>query len=381
MSRVTSSSATGASVISGSVTVVQPSGANLHVDVDNFPVTQSVTQGTIPWSDNIAFFGGTAVSLGQKVSASSMPVVIASDQSAIPVTGTVTAIQATGANLHVNVDNFPATQPVSGTVTALQGTSPWVVSGSGNFTVVQPTGSSLHVDVDNFPATQSVTQGTTPWSDNIAFYGGTATSLGQKASASSIPVVIASDQSAIPTTATISGSVTVVQPSGANLHVNVDNFPATVAVTQSTTPWSDNISQYGGVATSLGQKVSASSIPVVLASDQSAVNVTATGTVVVSSVTSGPFPSSSTSTVTSVSSSATNVTLLSSNAARRAAYFYNDSTQVAYVKLGTTASTSSYTLQMAPLSFATIDLDPVYTGRVDALWAAANGNMRVTELT
>jgi len=36
---------------------------------------------------------------------------------------------------------------------------------------------------------------------------------------------------------TSSDTVTVVQPSGANLHVNVDNFPATVAVTQSTSPW------------------------------------------------------------------------------------------------------------------------------------------------
>lgn len=50
----------------------------------------AVTQGTTPWVDNIAQFGGTAVSLGQKVMASSMPVVIASDQTAIPVTQSTT---------------------------------------------------------------------------------------------------------------------------------------------------------------------------------------------------------------------------------------------------------------------------------------------------
>jgi hypothetical protein len=81
-----------------------------------------------------------------------MPVVIASNQSAIPVTQSGTwnvglnagsntigaisntsfiATQASGANLHVDVDNFPATQPVSGTVTALQGTTPWIVAGGG----------------------------------------------------------------------------------------------------------------------------------------------------------------------------------------------------------------------------------------------------------
>jgi hypothetical protein len=62
---------------------------------------------------------------------------------------------------------------------------------------------------------------------------------------------------------------------GAN--VNVTNFPANYTVLQGTIPWSDNISQYGGVATSLGQKAMASSIPITLASDQSTVS-TAGGT-------------------------------------------------------------------------------------------------------
>ena len=137
---------------------------------------------------NVSEYGGVATTLGQKVSASSVPVVIASDQSAIPIsaaslplpTGAATsanqsteitalgtinttlgspfqaggsigntsfiATQSTGSNLHVDVDNFPATQPVSGTVavsnfpatqpvsgtvTANQGTSPWIVAGGG----------------------------------------------------------------------------------------------------------------------------------------------------------------------------------------------------------------------------------------------------------
>jgi hypothetical protein len=71
---------------------------------------------------------------------------------------------------------------------------------------------------------------------------------------------------------TVSGSVTVVQPTGTNLHTVVDNFPS-FPVLQNV-----NIADYGGVSTSLGQKVSASSIPVVLASDQSAIPVTQSGT-------------------------------------------------------------------------------------------------------
>src|SRR5271166_579094 len=58
----------------------------------------------------------------------------------------------TGGNLAAILSKLNATIAVT------QSTSPWVVSGSGNFTVIQPTGSNLHVDVDNFPATQAVTQ-------------------------------------------------------------------------------------------------------------------------------------------------------------------------------------------------------------------------------
>lgn len=68
---------------------------------------------------------------------------------------------------------------------------------------------------------------------NVSQWGGVATTLGQKAMASSVPVVIASDQS---------------------------NLPA-------------NITQVGGAALSLGQKTMSASVPVTLASDQGPINV------------------------------------------------------------------------------------------------------------
>lgn len=46
----------------------------------------SVNQGTSPWVENLSQVGGSAISLGQKTSAASLPVVIASDQSPIAVT-------------------------------------------------------------------------------------------------------------------------------------------------------------------------------------------------------------------------------------------------------------------------------------------------------
>jgi hypothetical protein len=52
----------------------------------------------------------------------------------------------------------------------------------------------------------------------------------------------------------------------------------TIGVTQSTSPWVDNLTQVGGSSISLGQNTSANSLPVVIALDQSAINVAQSGT-------------------------------------------------------------------------------------------------------
>lgn len=88
---------------------------------------------------------------------------------------------------------------------------------------------------------------------------------------------------------------------------------------------------------------------------------------------------SDTSAVTSVSGSASSVTVLASNADRLGGVFYNDSSASAYLKLGATASTSSFTIKMATGDYFEIPYG--YTGRVDCIWDSATGNMRVTELT
>src|SRR4051794_29793989 len=55
---------------------------------------------------------------------------------------------------------------------------------------------------------------------------------------------------------------------------------------------------------------------------------------------------SSTSTISRVSSSASSVQILAANASRLGGVFYNDSTSACYLKLGTTASSTSYTFKM-----------------------------------
>lgn len=88
---------------------------------------------------------------------------------------------------------------------------------------------------------------------------------------------------------------------------------------------------------------------------------------------------SATATLSNVSSSATSVTLLASNASRIGATIHNDSTQDLYVKFGTTASTSSFTVKMNPQSYYEVPF--TYTGRIDGIWSSANGAARITELT
>lgn len=86
-----------------------------------------------------------------------------------------------------------------------------------------------------------------------------------------------------------------------------------------------------------------------------------------------------TGTLSNVASSATSVVILASNSSRKAATVYNDSTQILYLKFGTTASTTSFT---APLAAATYyEVPGGYTGEIDGIWASSNGFARVTEIT
>lgn len=92
------------------------------------------------------------------------------------------------------------------------------------------------------------------------------------------------------------------------------------------------------------------------------------------------------SSTASVSSSASNTTLLAANPRRTMAAFYNDSTAVLYLKCGATASSSSYTVQLAAGGYYELPVTnhasgSVYSGIVDGIWASANGNLRVTEFT
>jgi hypothetical protein len=275
----------------------------------------------------------------QPISAAALPLPTGASTSANQTNGTQTTQINQGGNTAIvtgagalKVDGSASTQPVSGTVSATQGTSPWVdnltqingaavttqaageqlvavegraASGSavtGNPALVggsdgvnartmrtaadgtvrtDPTGTTTQ------PVSGTVTanQGGAPWSQNITQVGGTAVTLGQKTSANSIPVVVASDQSDIGVKqATAANLNAQVQGAAANGAAGVGN-PVRVAgkdgggvirdvLTDTDGTVETNITKYGGTATSLGQKTMAASIPVAIASDQSAIPTT-----------------------------------------------------------------------------------------------------------
>lgn len=85
-----------------------------------------------------------------------------------------------------------------------------------------------------------------------------------------------------------------------------------------------------------------------------------------------------TATLANVASSATNVTVFSAANNINCRTVYNDSTAVLYLKFGATASTTSYTVQLAAGAYYEFP-QPVYAGQVDGIWASANGAARTTQ--
>lgn len=87
----------------------------------------------------------------------------------------------------------------------------------------------------------------------------------------------------------------------------------------------------------------------------------------------------STGTLSQVNSSATSVTVLASNSSRKGATFFNNSTAILYLAFGSTAATTAFTVPLSASAF--FEMPSGYTGVVSGIWATANGNVQVTEIT
>lgn len=89
---------------------------------------------------------------------------------------------------------------------------------------------------------------------------------------------------------------------------------------------------------------------------------------------------SASSAVTSVSVPTASTTLLAANSSRKNATFYNDSGGVIFLKLGSTASSTSFTVRLTSNDYYELPF-PVYTGIITAIAASGTRDIRITELT
>ena len=87
-----------------------------------------------------------------------------------------------------------------------------------------------------------------------------------------------------------------------------------------------------------------------------------------------------TATLTNVVTSTTSAILLAANVARRQVFIYNDSNSTLYVKFGTTASVTSFTV-LIPKNGAWESVLNSYTGTIDGVLSSGAGTARVTEVT
>lgn len=274
----------------------------------------------------------------------------------------------------LRVDGSAVTQPISGTITANAGTnlntSALALESGGNLATVA--GLSL--------AQASTTSG----QKGILVQGAVTTSIPTYTTAQTSPISLTTLGTVRTDLSSIAGSV-AVSGNGTNtgaLRVTIaSDCTGQIALAAGsniigalTANQSVNTAQIAGTTTATGNgTASAGCQRVTIASDNTAFTVNA--------IQSGTWntPSYATSNVTSVANAVTSTQILASNTSRKGAYFYNDSTTTVYLKLGTTASTSSFTILIQPSGYYEL-AQPCYNGRIDAIATAATGNLRVTEI-
>lgn len=205
---------------------------------------------------------------------------------------------------------------------------------------------------------------------NLTEVGGAAIALGQALMAASLPVVLASNQTAIP----ISGTVTAT-----NASIGTVGSAAPASATEIGFVDASSGELRAMTTENLDGDTGAGSAPttgfatLLPASGGPVWGGTATNPIVTNAV-------APTATVTSVADTASSTTLLALNLLRRQATIFNNSTEILYVKLGTTASLTDFTVRMIANAYYELP-QPVYTGRIDGIWANnSSGAALVTEI-
>lgn len=347
-------------------------GTNLNTSALNLESTQSAMSAKLP------------ATLGQTTSALSLATVLASDQPAIPVNVQTLPVSynfgsADAQTQRVVIAGNQPTIPTSTTDIAVSGTittqnlvpagtataNSAVLTGDLNSIgtcMVQVTGTytgalSLQITIDN---TTWVTVGGTPFINmNTGAFSATITSGTEGIFQFD---VAGARQARITALAAVTGTVTAsIRASRGSGVVSVDSAvvlgAGSATIGALTANQSTSMDQVAGVTTAVG------------------LGTTSTGTQRVVMAT-GATP-----TTANVSASITNVTVLAASVTRAGAVFYNDSTSVAYLKFGATASATSFTVLLQPQAYYELPGPVIYNGIIDCIWASASGSMRVTSWT
>ena len=410
---------------SADVVTVQGAVSMTALRVDGSAVTQPVS-GTVAVSNLPAT---------QPVSAVALPLPTGASTSALQTTGntslgnidTKTPALVSG---RVPVDGSAVTQPVS------DGGGSLTVDGSvavSNFPGTQAVSGS--VSVSNFPATQPVSAASLPLPTGAATettantilkettFTGRINTQGQKTSALSTPVVIASDQSSLavvaPADTTTNGTITATGQSVSasisgkqNCVVEIGDFftgtlhfqasldgsnyysiigTAIEATSTGSTTFSNGIWRFacgglpmfrviaiGGFTGSATVVIRASTVASAWAPPiRTPTSVAFTDPALV--VISAAPPSAN---LSNVATSTASAQILSAGT-RRGATIVNDATAILYLKFGITASSTSYTVALAPAvggvpSYYEVHKD--YSGRIDGVLASGTGTARVTTI-
>jgi hypothetical protein len=85
------------------------------------------------------------------------------------------------------------------------------------------------------------------------------------------------------------------------------------------------------------------------------------------------------SVVTKVDASLTNISLVAANVDRKMVTFYNNSTASLFIKFGSLASLTSFSLKIGAGDYMEFPY-PCYIGQIDGFWDAVNGNVMITEI-
>lgn len=211
-------------------------------------------------------------------------------------------------------------------------------------------------------------------------------------------VAFQNDPSKLVGTVSVVGTLPVVTNNASVITVLTNS---SVAVLQGTTPWQINVPSPSTIAYQAAGSVQAVSGTITLANPNSSVMLTASTNHSVIAVLSNssvavlqgtnpwsinmPSPSiltsqsANTASVYAVLSSITSVSILSTNTSRKGATIYNNAGTVLYLKLGTNATTSVYTVEMNNDDY--YELPYGWMGVVAGITASNAGIINVTELT